>query len=135
MLFLFVLDIVKEHYTNYNYYKVVDATIATTHLANAFFEHSKPWELRKANKQDQLDVVLHIVLETLRVCGIVLWPIIPVLSQNLLSKLNINMSDITWDDILPLSWDKKESETQKLSDVSSVIYQRIQTKKIKQKQN
>lgn len=130
---MFILDIAKEHYLDHNYYKVVDATISTIHLANAFFEHQKPWELKKLNNQDQLDVVLHLVLETLRVCGIILWPIIPVLSQKLLSKLNIRMDTISWDNIRPLSWDKKDSPAYKLSEDSCVIYQRIQSKKNKHK--
>lgn len=59
----------------------------------------KPWELKKnPNETLKLDTVLHITLETLRVCGIILQPVIPELSKTILDKLSVDVSKRTWDD-------------------------------------
>lgn len=67
ILFCF-LDLVDNFYSNYEFYKGVDSIVATLHLANAFFEREKPWELRKHSEfSDKLSVILHVTMETLRV--------------------------------------------------------------------
>ncbi|KAL4718142.1 hypothetical protein ACJJTC_004782 [Scirpophaga incertulas] len=98
-------DTCRLHYNNYQFYKVVDAVIQTLHVANHFFETQKPWELKKnPEHQKQLDVVLHVTMETLRICGIILQPIIPDLSAKLLDKLQIPNECRTWKHCEQPSW-------------------------------
>ncbi|XP_023349424.1 methionine--tRNA ligase, mitochondrial isoform X2 [Eurytemora carolleeae] len=55
-------------------------------LTNLFVQEEKPWELKKMNPE-RLNFVLALSLESLRVCGILLQPIVPSLAHTLLSKL------------------------------------------------
>ncbi|XP_053619865.1 methionine--tRNA ligase, mitochondrial [Plodia interpunctella] len=116
------------HYRNYQFYKAVDAVIHVLHLANLFFETHKPWELRKkVENQKQLDVILHITMETLRICGIILQPIIPDLSTKLLDKLQIPKDCRYWKNCETPSWKIEGAihETKNIQSGNFVLFQRI----------
>jgi methionyl-tRNA synthetase len=119
-------DICMGHYSNFNFYKAVDRLIATLHQANLFFETLKPWELKKQpSKWRELDSVLHLTLETLRVCGILLQPIIPNISSNLLNKINVPRERRHFSDAKQLSWDNSNFIGKELSGDKSVLFKRI----------
>lgn len=117
------------HYKSYNFYLVVDHVIEVLHAANNFFETTKPWELRTAKKTIQLDTVLCITLETLRICGIILQPIIPTLSNQLLNKLQVDSSQRMWSDLYNVRWlrndDDKMNVERPLGIESAVLFRRI----------
>lgn len=120
------------HYKNYQFYKAVDAVIKVLHVANLFFETTKPWELRKTpEKQKELDVILHVTMETLRICGIVLQPIIPEMSKKLLDKLQIGSNCRNWQHCETPSWRLKGAiyETKHIQSGKFVLFQRIYEKK------
>ena len=59
-------------------------------LTNNFLEQQKPWELcKQEDKAQQLGNVLHVTMETLRVCSILLQPVIPDVACKILDVLNI----------------------------------------------
>ncbi|KAI5641034.1 tRNA synthetases class I (M) domain-containing protein [Phthorimaea operculella] len=121
-------EICHQHYSNYQFYKVADAVIHTLHVANLFFETHKPWELRKKPEcQKQLDVILHITLETLRIAAIILQPIIPELSEKLLNKLSIGKDFRSWQHCTTPSWKVKGAiyETKYIQSGKFVLFQRI----------
>ncbi|GBP89326.1 Methionine--tRNA ligase, mitochondrial [Eumeta japonica] len=128
-------DTCYNYYSNYQFYKVVDAVIQTLHLANLFFESHKPWELRKRIEcQTQLDAVLHITMETLRVCGIILQPIIPEMSKKLLDKLSVPLDCRSWSYCEELSWRTGAiPEIKRLSPENLVLFQRIYSDKVHKK--
>lgn len=109
-----------------NFYKVVDCILATLRANNLFFETLKPWELKKnPNSQQELKVVLHLTLETLRISGILLQPIIPNLSKTLLDKLNVPSDERYFEDLKTFSWDNEQFEERKLSSDKVVLFRRI----------
>ncbi|KAH9633282.1 hypothetical protein HF086_000881 [Spodoptera exigua] len=121
-----------NHYKNYQFYKAVDSVIKVLHVANLFFETSKPWELRKnPEKQKELDVILHVTMETLRICGIILQPIIPEMSKKLLDKLQIGSNCRSWQHCETPSWRLKGAiyETKHIQSGKFVLFQRIYEKK------
>lgn len=129
-------DTCEQHYEDFNFYKVVDTTIATLHSANKFFETLKPWELRRRADDaalKELHVILHVTMECLRVVAILLQPIIPELTDHLLNKLNVPNNQRSYRNSKELGW--KSAERQ-LSPDSAVIFKRIQItpegKKVKQ---
>ena len=65
-----ILGIVSEHYNQFNYYKGVDSIMLQLRNTNGFIESMRPWELK--DNKDMLDLVLHITMENLRVCSILL---------------------------------------------------------------
>lgn len=125
-MFIFSSDVCMGHYSNFNFYKAVDRVIATLHQANLFFESFKPWELKKeAAKSRELDVVLHLTLETLRVCGILLQPIIPNIACNLLNKINVPRERRTFSDAKILSWDDTNFVRKELAKDKTLLFKRI----------
>jgi len=96
-------DIVGSHYEDLNFYRGINEIIATLQCCNRFFEHNKPWQLAK-NDVSKLSCVLHVTMETLRISALALQPIVPVLADQLLTKLNIvnrNWNQMTpcWKDV------------------------------------
>ncbi|CAH0597613.1 unnamed protein product [Chrysodeixis includens] len=125
-------EICHAHYTNYQFYKAVDAVIKVLHIANLFFETQKPWELRKLpEKQKELDVILHITMETLRICAIILQPIIPEMTCKLLDILQIGRDCRTWQHCETPSWRLKGAihEPKNIQSGKFVLFQRIYEKK------
>ncbi|KAJ6634198.1 Methionine--tRNA ligase, mitochondrial [Pseudolycoriella hygida] len=116
-----------NHYKSYNFYLVVDQVIEVLHSANKFFETTKPWELKKRNEIRQLEAVLAITMETLRICGIILQPIIPVICKALLDKLNVNENQRNWIDLSFVLWNQNENNVEiGLRDGEPVLFRRIQ---------
>ncbi|XP_050340257.1 methionine--tRNA ligase, mitochondrial [Bactrocera neohumeralis] len=104
-----------QHYADNNFYLVVDTVISTLHAANNFFETARPWELKRpvaaatpgsgatgaANVQnienfERLETIIAMTMDTLRICGIVLQPIMPQLCGKLLNKLAVPPEQRLW---------------------------------------
>ncbi|XP_011202671.2 methionine--tRNA ligase, mitochondrial [Bactrocera dorsalis] len=104
-----------QHYADNNFYLVVDSVISTLHAANNFFETARPWELKRpaaaatlgsgttdaANVQnienfERLETIIAMTMDTLRICGIVLQPIMPQLCGKLLDKLAVPPEQRLW---------------------------------------
>lgn len=92
-------DVCTQHYDAHNFYLAIDEICKVLRAANGFVESYKPWELRKSPEaQQKLETVLRITFETLRICGILLQPIVPELSVKLLDKLNVDANCRYWKD-------------------------------------
>ena len=71
--------------------------MAVLRETNAYFQRHEPWALRKrvregsatAEDEEELDMVLYTVLESLRVAGILLQPVIPGSAERLLDHLGV----------------------------------------------
>ena len=118
-------DLVREHFEACNFYKGIDSIVTTLHTGNRFFESQKPWELRKKQLSLHLNCVLHLTMETLRVCGILLQPIVPELSDTLLKKLGIPKENRMWKDIKPFSWEQNNLCDIPISAEKLTLYNRI----------
>lgn len=121
-------DVCRKHYEDYQFYKVTHSVIQVLHLANLFFETHKPWELKKdIIKQKELDTILHVTMETLRVTAIILQPIIPVMTSKLLDKLQIPSSRRLWKNCEEISWTLEGAihETKNIVGGKFVLFQRI----------
>ena len=86
--------IVAGHYDDFNIYKALEVIMTQLHLANGFLHFHKPWELVKdPAEKEWLYTVLHVTMETLRVCSMLLQPVIPTLADTVLSRLSIPMAE------------------------------------------
>lgn len=138
LMFFFwkLLDVCSGHYSSFNFYKAVDSVIVTLHQANLFFETLKPWELKKQpSRSAELDVVLHITLETLRICGILLQPIIPNLSGQLLDRLSISRNERYFENTKKKSWNEESLSSRKLGLNKDILFKRITMEREKSKAN
>lgn len=74
----------------------------------------------------ELNNVLHVAIEALRISAIILIPIIPDLANHLLDKINVQKPLRTWNN-LTLFWkDKNLNGVElKLSDKKVILFKRI----------
>lgn len=124
-------EIVGKHYSDFNYYHGLEAIMATMRSANQFMQIQKPWELaRDPTSKKHLDTVLGVTLETLRVGGILLQPVIPDLSDRLLTQLSIPDDKRYWSDVrepFAALTGRQQKGGHKLTPTSSVLFQRIRS--------
>lgn len=65
-------------------------TIMTVvYQTNAYMQASAPWDLGDPEKQEQLDCVIYLCAESLRICGILLQPFMPAKMKQLLDMLGV----------------------------------------------
>lgn len=90
-------DKCKYDYLNGNFYLGIISIMDCLRLTNKFFNDTKPWLLAKQNSEDtKLQAILFITLEVLRVCAILLQPIVPDIANQVLTKLNISPTERKW---------------------------------------
>lgn len=78
---------------------MADTAIAALHAANNFFECAKPWELKAGGSSpnaQRLQTIIAMTMDALRLCGIVLQPMMPQLTSRLLDKLNVPIAQRSW---------------------------------------
>jgi methionyl-tRNA synthetase len=125
---------VKQAYTVLAFNEACLAVLSLVQASNKFIDEQAPWSLYKQGKQEEVEVVLYSVLETVRLAAYLLSPIIPNLSSNIYQQLGW---DINFDDhrdsgtVAPFhlhaTWGVLSSE-QKLG-TPQPIFKRIETPK------
>lgn len=117
------------HYKDFGFHAVADTIMSHLHLTNNFFETLKPWEMKKdATRRGELDAILLLTMESLRVSSIILQPFVPRLCGQLLGKLNVRNEERSWSFSETFSWTKSNSfKGWALNDnVSPLLFKRIQ---------
>ena len=89
-------DKVSKRFDDFEFYMGLQSIMLTLKCANIVMQSKKPWELKKQNKMDDVYLILGACVETLRVVGIMMQPIVPSLSSKLLDRLNVDASQRTW---------------------------------------
>ena len=91
----------------------VDCVMSALHAANSFFETSRPWELKLKTITEntkrimipmpqcdsnalRLETIVAMTMDTLRLCGIILQPLLPQMSTRLLDKLGVPWNQRLW---------------------------------------
>ena len=116
-------DSVHDTYASFNYYLGVDLIMDLLRNCNMYIQEEKPWELRKTDTE-RLQLVLLVALECLRISGILLQPIVPLLSQTLLSKLGVPHTNRDWSDAKSFAWNSEQTQL-KLSSEKVILFQKI----------
>jgi len=89
-------------------------------LSNKYIDETTPWVLAKdEEKIDRLETVIYNLLESIRVCGLFLEPIMPSTSQEIMKQIN-NYNDI-------LSY---VEENEYVLNTPSPLFQRIEKDKL-----
>ncbi|KAJ1522223.1 hypothetical protein ONE63_002531 [Megalurothrips usitatus] len=97
--------IVKEHFESCNFYLGIIEILKVIDFANQFFTQMAPWKFSKEELgSGRQNSILHVTMESLRISGIALQPIIPSLASTLLSRLGIPKDQRMWRDIEKASW-------------------------------
>lgn len=64
----------------------IDQIMALVRGANGFFNTMEPWKLKKEGQMDKFNATMAVTMETARVVGTLLQPIVPSYSERLLGK-------------------------------------------------
>ena len=78
----------------------IEETLQFVRSINRYFEHKAPWKLVKEDLESA-GAVLYTGAEALRICAILLSPIMPKRMKLLRSILNAKSSDRTWGNLEP----------------------------------
>jgi len=117
---------VSDAYNSLHFHLGIDQIMTTIRLTNCYVQNEKPWELVKRNPTDeQLFLLLSIVFEVLRVTSMMLLPITPNLSDQVLHQLNIPVGKRRWKDIKPFIWNRKFSESRMLESSQNLLFKRV----------
>lgn len=84
------------YYNEFNFYLGIQLIMSNLRTANNLVHNYKPWILIKGtNESDSINLkkLLFLVCESLRISGILLQPIVPDLSDNLLNRLNVKYNE------------------------------------------
>ncbi|XP_058977896.1 methionine--tRNA ligase, mitochondrial [Musca domestica] len=104
-----------QHYEDKNFYMAVDNVMSALHAANSFFETSRPWELKLKTVTEpakrsllypptdenalRLETIVAMTMDTLRLSGIVLQPILPGIAGRILDKLSVPWNQRLWNNL------------------------------------
>ncbi|OQR70945.1 methionine--tRNA ligase [Tropilaelaps mercedesae] len=91
---LLLPDKVERHFFSGNLHVGIDLIQEVLRGANNFVQNARPWELAKvadhsSKARHNLNITLHTSLEILRIVGILLQPVIPGISGQLLDTLRV----------------------------------------------
>lgn len=91
-------NVVEQHYESMHSYKALEAISACVRQTNGFVQRHAPWKLNRMDAEDQrwLDTIIHVSLECLRIYGTLLQPVVPEISNKLLSRLGVLPSERSW---------------------------------------
>ena len=82
------------HYQGLLCHKVSEAVFEYIRWSNKLFNDHEPWHLCKDPTNDRhVNCLLHVTMETLRVCSILLQPLIPDIAGQVLDRLGICEGD------------------------------------------
>jgi methionyl-tRNA synthetase len=93
--------LVTKAYDSYEFYHGIIAIMDVLRTCNAYVQHEQPWILAKSAIQtdkERLQTLIYLTFECLRICGILLQPIVPSIAKQLLDILGINQAKRTIDD-------------------------------------
>ncbi|CAF1139095.1 unnamed protein product [Adineta ricciae] len=88
-------------YDSYEFYHGIIAIMDVLRTCNGYVQSEQPWVLAKSPKEidrQRLQVLIYLTLECLRICGILLQPIIPSITKQLLDVLDIDENKRTLND-------------------------------------
>ena len=84
---------------SFRFSKALERVIETLYITNKYWDSRTPWKLAKSTSesdQTKLHNTLYVVFETIRVCGILLSPVMPIVMGRLLDGLAVEMGERAW---------------------------------------
>jgi len=109
-----LLKDIEKNYEKQELHKVIENIWKLISEANKYVDESAPWQLIKDDKKRAGDV-LNILAIIITKIAIFLFPIMPEISENILSKIglsikNLSMEDIKRNDFLDINYKVKKPE-------------------------
>uniref|UniRef100_A0A8R1XNH4 Methionine--tRNA ligase, mitochondrial n=1 Tax=Onchocerca volvulus TaxID=6282 RepID=A0A8R1XNH4_ONCVO len=83
-----ILNQVVNHLSKYEFNHIILLITNISSEANAYIDRSTPWTLSKTNRE-RMNLIIHKLLEYIRIIGILLQPIVPKSAEIILDQLQI----------------------------------------------
>jgi methionyl-tRNA synthetase len=83
-----LIGLARTHMVNYALHHYIAAVFGVIAQANRYFASHEPWKLANTDP-DEMRIVLYVTIETLRIVGILLQPIMPTAMAKLLDLLAV----------------------------------------------
>jgi len=116
-------DIVEEKMNELKVNEAIEAIMDVLRKCNKYIDDTTPWTLAKdETKRERLKTILYNLLESIRICTILLTPFIPNTSEKILK--NLNTKETSYESIKTFGL---LEEGLKLNN-PEIIYSRIETK-------
>jgi methionyl-tRNA synthetase len=93
-----LVAIAREHMRSFALHLYIAAVFEVVAEANRYFAAAEPWKLAKSDP-GRMKLVLYTTLETLRIVGVLLQPVMPAAMTKLLDLLAVPPSERTFADI------------------------------------
>ena len=116
---------VGKSYADFQFYDGLVAVMDTLRATNSMVQEEQPWVLGKTDPERR-DWVLAVVLESLRVCGVLLQPCIPSISSKILDRLNVPMAERDWQASKPIL----RGQSRPLGEDEGVLISKIYAEKV-----
>ena len=95
------VSIVRQNYNNLNFQHASEEILKLAREANIFLNDNAPWKMIKdSTNVDEVGLIIYSALETSRIIGILLMPLVPELSKKILVQLGISEDIVVWHDYL-----------------------------------
>lgn len=123
-----------ELFSQLEFNKGIERIMQCLHEANRYFTQAKPWQLVKdPSSLDRLQTVLSLSIETLRLCGLLLQPIIPEAADKILNRIGIaatarNIEFIKYCLGELQVFDRSYGTSRKLGDDTVVLFRKFRNK-------
>uniref|UniRef100_A0A3P9LS97 Methionine--tRNA ligase, mitochondrial n=1 Tax=Oryzias latipes TaxID=8090 RepID=A0A3P9LS97_ORYLA len=132
--------VVEKHYESMHFYKALEAIGACVRQTNGFVQRHAPWKLDRTDGKDQrwLDTIIHVSLECMRVYGTLLQPVVPEISDKLLTRLGVRPDERSFEtlDFLPRLWQRDSPfEGRALGTNTGVLFSRLESQTFKNKKS
>ena len=86
-----------ESFNQNNFKEAAEAIIELSNSANLYLNEKQPWKLIKVKENlSEVSLIIYSVLDTCRIIGLLLQPIIPDMSNRMLDQLNVNLQQYDW---------------------------------------
>ncbi|MCM8763055.1 MAG: class I tRNA ligase family protein, partial [Candidatus Omnitrophica bacterium] len=71
----------------YNFSFACDSIWELINTANKYIEDTKPWNLQRENKVEELKAFICVLVEVIRVVADSVWPFMPATAQSIIQQL------------------------------------------------
>jgi methionyl-tRNA synthetase len=119
-------DLVAADYQNLNFRAASEKVLELIWNCNKLIDDTAPWKQFKAGNQKEVNEILYVLLESVRIAVYLLSPIMPQLSINAYKQLGLEFNETHPPDWSHTNWGILRPDTQ-LS-APTPIFQRIETK-------
>ena len=104
---------VHSAYAQHEMRRAIESVFEVLYAANKYVQDAQPWTLGAgdARQAARRNTVMYIVLEALRMCAIMLQPIVPSACATLLDRIGVHADKRLWAHLeLPIAFEFETSE-------------------------